>query len=253
MNVGYESMTKLQFSKSKVEYASHQLSLWYGKCPHNCRYCYVEHLYGEAGRKYAWAVGQPRLNKRVFDLAEHAPAEEVKCLYISFTNDCLPRGVSYNLFELGRLLRILIKRKIPTRILTKNADIQDLNSQVHPSPYLTVGCSITTNSDNQKIASDWEPNASTITQRLGALQHLYALGYQTWISAEPILPGTNIELLCHELSLVRAQDIWIGKGNYFKELDEAFDWTAVMTDLRFFADSYQLPFHYKEELLQYEY
>lgn len=236
-----------QFSESKVEYASHQLSLYYGECPHACKYCFLE-VYRK--RNWDWACGKLRLNEKAFSLVKEANKEKVSCLVVSFTNDPLPKvsGREYTfLFNLIQILCILEKRKIPTKVLTKNAGIKKLSLYTKPFEYIQIGCSLTTNRHNNDISYEWEPNASSIEDRYSALEFLYDKGFRTWASVEPILPKTDISTLKHDLEEIRIEEVWLGKGSYHSELIKAHNWYQVLQN---FSD-YSRSLFIKKELKKF--
>lgn len=222
--------TLVRFNKSQVEYASHNLSLYYGICPHLCRYCFIDRLYRK--RKWSWAIGPNRLNEKAFELAEKANGDDIDCLVISFTNDPLPKttttqGWHNKLKVLIKLLDILEERQIPTKVLTKNGGIWGIVDRTEPYKYIQIGLSITTNKENHKVKSYWEPNSGHIAGRLGALLILKRRGFRTWVSAEPILPQTNLLMFFNQIFDTQPEEVWFGKGSYHQELENAFDWGDV--------------------------
>jgi DNA repair photolyase len=240
----------VKFSESKVEYATHNLSIYHGECG-QCRYCFNQRA---AKSGYGWATGPLRINPKLFDIVKSAPAEDVKALYISFTCDPLPLRIPIAdaLETLAKVLTILVDRKIPTKVLTKNALIRSLGEHIAPSRYLTVGLSITSDSFNKKMRYDWERYTHPIHLRLQALAQLKAAGFQTWVSVEPILPNTDLDVLMLEVLGVKPDEIWIGKGNYFPELEQAFDWGAFLEHLKLYTGlDLATKIHIKRELLRF--
>lgn len=244
---------QMQFSESKVEYASHQLSLYYGECPHKCTYCFVGNY---RKRNWDWANGPLRINEKAYGIAKSADLSDIECLVVSFTNDPLPdriqegKGVE-TLLRLTKLLNILEKRGIPTKVLTKNAQIRDIIPLV-PIPYrfIQIGMTLTTNFLLSEISQEWEPHASPLKSRYHALRELQANGFRTWVSAEPILPGTQLYIFMVDLLTVNAEEIWIGKGNYLKELINAHNWKKLAKLVRKFQINplISTKFHMKREL-----
>jgi len=220
----------VRFNKSEVEYATHNLSLYYGHCPHGCRYCFVDNY---RKRNWKWAIGPHRINKEAYELARHASTNGVECLVVSFTNDPLPRTKTTQAWHnklrlLVRLLDILERRKIPTKVLTKNGGIWGIVDRTKPYKYIQIGVSITTNKLNWEVQKHWEPYSDWIVGRLGALLILNKKGFRTWISAEPILPQTDLFAFLNEISYVKPEEVWFGRGSYHQELINAFDWEWVV-------------------------
>lgn len=224
----------LQFSESKVEYASHQLSLYYGECPHKCAYCFVKNY---RKRKWAWACGNIRDNPKAFDLAAFANNSNIKCLVVSFTSDPLPitddsEEANFRLYRLQELMNILEERKIPTKVLTKNAQISEITKEVNPYKYISIGLSVTTNLENEYMRELWEKNTSTIKERLFALSLLRMEGFKTWASVEPILPKTKPKKLVFNLIRLGLDEIWVGKSNYVSNLVNAHNWRKMALDIQ---------------------
>lgn len=251
-----------RFSESKVEYASHQLSLYYGKCPHQCSYCFINYLYRK--RKIPWSMGELRRNQKAIQIAKQANADKVDCLVVSFVNDPLPRLHPHRfLSEIARsdmfycrlnylieILDILNKRKINTKVLTKNSDIYEIALTRDPYEYITLGCSITTNGYNDSVRKYFEPNTSTIKGRFSALDILKEHGFKTWVSMEPILPKTNILGLITSLISREVDEIWVGKNNYDPELTNVYDWKRLCKTLLKHQPIFSPKLHIKSELLK---
>jgi len=191
----------MQFSPSKVEYVSHNLSNWYGKCPHGCIWCFNQ-IYRKRGWK--WACGPLRKNEKALKIAKKANASNVTCLMLSFTNDPLPYGHEteiqrQRLAYLLEILEILEERQIPTKVLTKNRQIHLLTYKTIPYDYIQIGLSITTNPWNSTIERTYERCLYSNDDRIYALKALAKKGFRTWVSMEPILPETDIKDLLRVL------------------------------------------------------
>lgn len=251
------------FSESKVEYASHQLSLYYGECPHECSYCFVDYLYRK--RNYRWAVGELRNNPKAFNIARNARADKIDCLVVSFTGDPFPsihptkalsekarESIHYTrLTYLMNILDILESRKINTKVLTKNADILEVSFIREPYKHISFGFSITTNGYNDQVTRHFEPNASTVNDRLFSLNEFRIHGFKTWVSIEPILPGTNVLGLIAALVSMGIDEIWVGKNNYDPELVHAYDWKALANSLWNHRELFEPRLKIKKDLLKH--
>lgn len=240
----------MKFSKSKVEYASHNLSLYYGECPHNCKYCYVSIRFRK--RKIPWSVGELRANPKAFELASKASKEGVEKLVVSFTSDPLPYSVDTEVMNrrvrnLAALLDILEKREIPTKVLTKNSQILLLAGVSKPYKHIQIGLSITTDSQNIYEFDKWEKGVTSIQSRLVALNYLKLHKFRVWVSCEPILPKTSLQTYLPEIQRAYPEEIWIGKGNYLSQLTGAFDWEKLVKHIQ--ARKYK-NVHFKQGLLK---
>lgn len=240
----------MRFNISKVgDYASHNCSVWYGSCPHNCRYCYVRRLFG----RYKWACGPLRLNSQALKLCKYADFDDVKCLILQFSGDPLPlaKTKAEDITRLGILIKhldYLELRGIPTKVLTKNAFISRITKYREPYQHIQLGMSITTDSQNQKETHYWEKGLHSINLRLGALEHLSDYGFSTWSSMEPILPRTQIQAAILEVLDTGVSELWVGKGSYDRRLENAFSWGMVAREVK---DLNFPQVHLKKELRQY--
>ena len=70
----------------------------------------------------------------------------------------------------------------------------------------------TIGSSDSNILKFWETNASSFEERLECLKLAYQMGYQTSVSAEPLL-DKNVDELIFQLSPFVTDTIWIGKPN----------------------------------------
>lgn len=188
----------MRFNTSKVgDYASHNLSIWYGACHHSCRYCFVKKCFSN----YQWAKGQLRVNPKAIKQTKYADFDDVKCLIIQFSGDPLPIS-NDNLTNMKRL-KILINhlyylelRGIPTKVLTKNPLIAKLAKYTHPYQHIQFGLSITTDSKNKRELAYWEPNMPSIEARLEALEILNLGGFHTGYQWNHFFQGqTSMTLL----------------------------------------------------------
>jgi len=68
---------------------------------------------------------------------------------------------------------------------------------------------------DDRLLSYWEPNAPNYDERKASLKYAYDAGFQTSVSAEPMLDAFHIEDLIDDLSPYVTDSIWIGKMNHF--------------------------------------
>ena len=66
------------------------------------------------------------------------------------------------------------------------------------------------------ILSFWEPNAPSYEERKEALKHAFQKGFETSVSAEPMLDSDHIENLVDDLMPFVTNAIWIGLMNHLK-------------------------------------
>ena len=67
---------------------------------------------------------------------------------------------------------------------------------------------------DKEILSIWEPNAPRYEERKEALTYAFNKGYETSVSAEPMLDSEHIEDLVKDLLPFVTNALWIGKMNH---------------------------------------
>lgn len=96
------------------------------------------------------------------------------------------------LYDLGRrcLETILTEPGWTVRILTKSAAVQkDFDLIAQHQPRVLVGLSLTAPLDKTEVIRAVEPIASSIPERMAALEHAHRLGLRTYGMYCPLLPG----------------------------------------------------------------
>lgn len=67
---------------------------------------------------------------------------------------------------------------------------------------------------DDQILKFWEPNAPSYEERKAALKYAFDAGFQTSVSAEPMLDAGNIDLLVADLMPFITDSFWIGEMNH---------------------------------------
>lgn len=132
------------------------------------------------------------------------------------------------------ILRFLVEKKIPTRILTKSESVcDDEDTIIRHKDLIQVGFTITTLSDD--LGRKWEPNASLIHDRIKALRFFHANGVKTWVSVEPMLDDKPLALVEKSKEDV---DYWVfGKDNYVKR---DLDYLRIRNEITAWFEAHEL-------------
>jgi len=200
-----EIHAKTIMSKSKVlDYAINP----YRGCEHGCLYCYARFMKRFTGHKEEWG--------KFIDVKVNAPSllqheirrKRVGKVWISGV--CDPYQPIENEYEITkRCLEILLRHQWPIVVQTKSnlvlRDIELLRRFKHAE----VGLTITTTND--QIRRIFEPEASTISERIEALRNLRDGGVVTFAMLAPILP--EIKGLATELA-GKVDYVLIDRMNY---------------------------------------
>ncbi len=160
----------------------------YTGCQHACTYCYARFMKRFTAHKEPWGqfvdvkINAPDLLRKE---VKRKPAGRV---WISGV--CDPYQPIERKYKLTRkCLEILIQHDWPITIQTRSTLVlQDLEL-LRRSPDVEVGITVTTADD--KIRRLFEPHASPIKERIGALGELYLAGIMTFAMIAPMLPGAE--------------------------------------------------------------
>jgi DNA repair photolyase len=182
----------------------------YTGCMFSCRYCYARLFIKRfSGHKEAWGefvdikVNAPELLEK-----QLMKARSGKVWISSVTDPYQPLEKKYELTR--QCLKELAKIQFPVVIQTKSElALRDLDL-FQQFEDVEVGFTITT--DDERIAKLFEPNASTVKQRLIAMEKIHSKGVKTFAFIGPILPG-NPEKLVQSLE-GKTDNILIDRMNY---------------------------------------
>lgn len=209
----------------------------YTGCQVNCRYCYARlFMRRYSGHKEPWGgfvdvkVNAPELLRKQLLRAKRGT------VWISSVCDPYqPLEKKYRLTR--RCLEILAKAQFPVNIQTKSAlilrDLDILEKFVE----IEVGMTITTS--DETIARMFEPGASSVKERIEALQRIHKRRIPTFVFVGPLLPGGPDKLVADLEGKV--DKILIDRMNYLETiigLYRRLGLTQAATD-RFFQEQAQ--------------
>ena len=175
---------KTLVSKSKIPGAGYVINPYVG-CPHKCLYCYAEFMSKFTAHAEPWGEF---LDVKLCDRPLHPSQLFHQHVMLSSVTD------AYNPFEkkyevTRRILQQLVACQAYVSILTKSALVArdiDLFKQL---PECEVAFSFSTANDT--VRQLIEPGASSIQERLEALQTVHQAGLPTAVMAAPLLPGIS--------------------------------------------------------------
>ena len=178
-------------------------------CSNNCSYCYARELRGrfDEDLKNNWHIMTIR-EKDVHRTNKHYD-ETIMISSSHDINDELDSNGKRILTHFGYLLGDLLRNKNNIVFTTKPRlnVIKWVIKEFKPDPrFFSFLFTITANDD--KILSHFEPNASSIDERLECLKLIHSLGYETSVSIEPMLKDPK-ELVKAIYPYV-TKNIWLG-------------------------------------------
>jgi DNA repair photolyase len=167
------------------------------KCGHDCTYCSTGAMlrmhfsFKEAGEnpfEYGYEIIDPDTSERVARDARHR--RERGLIQLCTTVDAWSPGAQK--YTLGRrcLEAVMKESGWSVRILTKNEAVQrnyDLIQQYRDR--ILIGLSLTATPDKSHIMRVIEPNASSIPERMEAMEKAHQMGLRTYGMFCPLLPG----------------------------------------------------------------
>ena len=190
------------------EWASETVNFCNG-CSNACIYCYARY---RAVERFHWMTHEDWPNEVVRDDDVGKKRKRIAGrVMIPSTHDITPGNIDaaetvmVKLLEVGNHVLIVSKPRLECirRLCTTLAPHRD---RVHFR--FTIGVI------DEKLCSFWEPNAPAYAERLQCLGLARDLGYETSVSAEPLLEPWRVQELVDDLRSHVTHSIWIGKLNH---------------------------------------
>lgn len=238
MNVVYEPKGRAR------EYSELACNLYMG-CTHGCRYCYAPACMRTTDDKWHSEV-KPR--QKVIEYFEKDAVKlrgDKRRILFSFLSD--PYQPLERKERLTRqALDIVHKYKLKSQILTKGCS--DL---IHEDMVLMkksdTHLGITLSFYDDRTRQEWEPNASTVNERLEILERAHKAGIFTWVSLEPVIePEQALSIIKTAHKYVR---FWkVGKLNHMKEYEQSVNWKKFLYDVEILLKNYGAKYYIKNDL-----
>lgn len=183
----------------------------YVGCPHGCKYCYASFMKRFTGHREAWGTfvdvktcAKPISRKRL----------RGKTVFLSSVTDCYnPYEAQYGITR--QILTQLAEIDCSVSIATKSDLIVRDIDLLQRIPKLTVAISINTTDETFKNDMD---DASSIADRLHALNTLHEHGIYTILFLSPMFPGITDFREIVEKSIAYTDEYWFEnlnlRGNY---------------------------------------
>jgi DNA repair photolyase len=164
----------------------------YTGCQHACNYCYARFMKKYTKHKEEWGdfvdikINAPEI------LKNELTTKQPKSIFISSVTDPYqPLEKKYKLTR--RILEILSEHDIPVTIQTKSSLVLRDLDLIKKFSDIEIGFTITSLDD--EVRKHFEPNSSSVGERLAALKILKENNIKTYVFFGPILPllSDNIE------------------------------------------------------------
>lgn len=240
MNVIYEPKGRA------LEYSPLACNLYMG-CTHGCKYCYAPacmHKKPEVWHDHA----ECRANiKAAFekDLRKLYAARETRRVLFCFLSDPYqPLERTERLTRWG--IQTARSYGVKVDILSKG-DTSLIEEDLPLMKAADTHLGITLSFINDASRQEWEPQASTVQERLAILKKAHDMGVYTWVSMEPvIIPSEALEVIKAAHPYV---DFWkVGKLNHNKAVESTIDWVTFRADVTALLEYHRCKYYIKEDL-----
>ena len=192
------------------EWASHNVNCYSG-CSNNCTYCYAR--YNAVRFKRMTAEQWP--NEKLREEEIWKPRRLLNgVVMFPTTHDITPT----NLWQCRIVLNHLLRAGNKVLIVSKPhfACVRELCKDL-VQYRKEILFRFTINATDPELLKFWEPGAPWFLERLASLHHAHETGYQTSVSAEPLLEPWNVQLLVDRVRDYVTHSIWIGKANQLRQ------------------------------------
>jgi DNA repair photolyase len=165
----------------------------YTGCQINCAYCYARlFMRRYSGHREAWGEFVDVKVNAAEVLKEQLDKAKLGMVWISSV--CDPYQPLEATYQLTRsCLKELAKKDFPVNIQTKSKLVVRDVDLFQEFKTIEVGFTITT--DDEQVASLFEPGATPVEERLRALEAIHSSGVKTFAFVGPLLPGNPERLI----------------------------------------------------------
>ena len=223
----------------------------YLSCHHGCKYCYaknVTHKTAEEFHKCDTPRSKSGLKAFEKDCIEMERNGDSRRVHMNFVSDPYPE-VEKELGLTRFCIETAMKHGVGINILTKgkyDTISRDLELFKRAGVHFGVTCTYF----NDECRKEWEPNASTVDERIRLLTEVHDMGIFTWVSIEPVIyPEEALKFFqyCQEKKIV---DLWkVGKLNYHPHEKEV-DWAKFREEFKAVADKMGAKYIIKKDLME---
>lgn len=238
MNVIYEPKGRAR------EYSELACNLYRG-CTHGCRYCYAPACMRTTKEKWH-AVAEPRQN--IIKLFENDALKlrgDARRILFCFLSD--PYQPIERTERLTRqALEIVARYKLNCQVLTKGcADLIHEDMGLMKDARAQLGITLCFSEDTTR--KEWEPDASSVSDRVAILKAAHKAGIFTWVSLEPVIdPAQALDVIQKTHNYV---NFWkVGKLNHMKAVEQGVDWAKFLNDAKTLLIKYKAKYYIKDDL-----
>lgn len=228
------------------EYAELACNLYIG-CVHGCRYCYAPSCMRRSDKEWHQEAHPRKDILKLFteDAKIMFRENDRRSILFSFVSDPY-QPIETELKITRRALQIAYQYRLNTKVLTKGPlELVQRDFDVMLKANTQLGVTICFSDDKKR--QEWEPNASSISDRLAILKKAHELGIYTWVSLEPVIDTKQaIAVIKKAAPYV---DLWkVGKINHMKSLESCVDWKKFTDDVEILLNKLSAKYYIKNSL-----
>jgi DNA repair photolyase len=226
------------------EYSELACNLYMG-CTHGCRYCYAPACMRTTNEKWHKSVAPRQKVIEYFEKDAVKLRGDKRRILFSFLSD--PYQPLEREEHLTRqALEIVHKYGLKSQILTKgSAELIEEDMALMKKADTHLGVTLSFFDDHSR--QEWEPNASSVSDRLAILKQAHQSGIFTWVSLEPVIdPEQALAVIKTAHKYVR---FWkVGKLNHMKEHECKVNWTEFLLNTEKLFKKYNASYYIKHDL-----
>jgi len=186
----------------------------YVGCEHGCRYCYADSITKRfAKHKELWGeFVDAKINAPEVLRKEILNKKKGTVFLSSLTDPYLPLEKKYQLTR--KCLEILLKHQFPIIIQTKSSLVLRDLDLIKQFKNREIGFTVTSLDD--EIRKNFEPNSSSVQEKLDAIKVLKENGIKVYVFFGPILPylsDKNLEEYFETMAKLKVDEILVDKLN----------------------------------------
>lgn len=226
------------------EYSELACNLYMG-CTHGCRYCFAPACMRTTGDKWhSEAVPREKVIENLKKDAVNLSGDKRRILFSFLSDPYQPLERKERLTR--RALWIVHKYGLKSQILTKGcAELIEEDMALMKKADTHLGITLSFLDDHMR--QEWEPNASSVNDRLDVLKKAHEAGIFTWVSLEPVIdPGQALAVIKTAHKYVR---FWkVGKLNHMKEYENKVNWVEFLLNVESIFEKYNAQYYIKNDL-----
>jgi len=182
-----EVLCKSALTRCGIEGIEYSVNPYIG-CEHSCVYCYARYMRYYSGHSETWGdFIDVKINIPLVLSRELGRKPRGRVILSTVTDPYQPLERRYKLTR--RCLERLLHRNFPVNVMTKSSLVlRDLDLL---SKFNSCEVGMTVITDDDGLRSFLEPKASSIDERLNALERIAGRGISTYAFVGPIIPSLN--------------------------------------------------------------